>query len=55
MWNHLEADRLFDIAAGIPVDSAEQRHFDGCEFCQEMLRFFKACIDMDKAAKSDAA
>jgi hypothetical protein len=55
MWNHLEANRLFDILAGIQLDGYEQRHFDGCEFCQEMLRFFKVCADLDKAAKSDAA
>ena len=55
MWNHLEADRLFDVVAGIELDSNEQRHFDGCQFCQEMLRFFEVCVEMDRPPKSEVA
>jgi len=55
MWNHLKADRLFDIVQGTQLNSDEQRHFDRCEFCQEMLRFFRECVVLDGAIKSDVA
>ena len=55
MWNHLDPERLFELSEGTQLDEAERSHFDHCEFCQEMLRFFQTCLDLDDSHGAAAA
>lgn len=53
MWRHLEADRLFAGAKGMPLDESETDHLACCELCQELLVFFQKQIeDFDLGGKA---
>jgi len=45
MWRHVEPDRLWAGANGMPLSESETDHLACCGFCQELLVFFQEQIE----------
>jgi hypothetical protein len=45
MWQHVEPDRLWAGANGMPLNESETDHLAYCGLCQELLVFFQEQIE----------
>jgi hypothetical protein len=41
-WRHIEPDRLYASVQGVPLSEGENNHLFCCEFCSELLFFFRS-------------